>query len=152
IVCATGEWTLSVATWSCLGASARAATSIAGLSRKLPACCCDASSDRTSRSSASSPAHASCKNSARPPGGRSNAACNRLSTRRQRSESIGCPAGQFAIEPGLGGAPIAHDGDRRYLEHLRRFFHAESAKEAHFDDLHLDRKSTRLNSSHLGIS
>src|SRR5437899_6258362 len=127
---------LSGASLLSLAAMARAATSIAGLSRKLPASCREASSDRTSRSSASSPAQARRKNSARSSGGRSNAACSSLSTCFHCSESIACPAGQFAIKPRFGGAPIAHHRDRRYLEHLRRLFHAESAKEAHFDDLH----------------
>src|ERR1017187_9963648 len=117
-------------------AIARAATSIAGLSRKLSACCCEASSDRTSRSRASSPAHEWLRKESRSPGARSNAACNRLSTRFHRSESIGCSAGQFAIEPRLGGAPIAHHGDGRHFEHFGSLFHAESAKEAHFDHLH----------------
>ena len=48
-------------------ASARAATSIAGLSRKLPACSCAASSDRTSRSSASSSPQACRRNASRSP-------------------------------------------------------------------------------------
>src|SRR5437867_149045 len=118
-----------------LAAMARAATSIAGLSRKLPASCREASSDRTSRSSASSPAHACRKNSARSSGGRSNAARRSLSTCFQCSESIACPAGQFAIEPRFGGAPITHHRDRRYLEHLRRLFHAETAKYTTAPDL-----------------
>ena len=58
-----------------------------------------------------------------------------------------CPAvvraRQFAIEPGLGGAPVAHHSDWRYLEHLGRFFHAESAKEAHFDNLYFARIEPR---------
>src|SRR5881628_3983367 len=127
---------LSCASVPCLTAIARAATSIAGFSRKLAASCWEASSDRTSRSSASSPAQACRKNSARAAGGRSNAACSSLSTCFHWSEFIACLAAQFAVEPRLGGAPIAHHRDRRYLERLRRLFHAESAKEAHFDNLH----------------
>ena len=77
---------------SVFGAIARAATSIAGLSRKLPASCCEASSDWTSRSSSASPAHAWRRNSARSPGGRSKAACSSLSTCFHRAESIPSPA------------------------------------------------------------
>src|ERR1035437_10217386 len=120
----------------CWRTRARAATSIAGLSRKLPACCCEVSREQTSRSSTSSPAHACRKNPARSACGRSSTDCSRLSTRFHRSEAIAHPARQFAIEPGLGGAPVAHHGDGRDFEHLGRFFHVESAKEAHFDDLH----------------
>src|SRR6266705_2636996 len=130
------EPVVSGVSWFCFRAIARAATSIAGLSRKLPASCCEASSDRTSRSSASSPSHACRKHPARSPGGCSNAACSRSSTRFHRSESIICPAAQFVVEPRLGGAPVAHHGDRRYFEHLGRLFHAESPKETHFDNLH----------------
>src|SRR5271166_4511678 len=118
----------------CPEAIARAATSIAGLSRKLPAACCDASRERTSRSSASSPPHACRRNASRSSGRRSSADCSRPSICFHRSESIGCLARQFAIEPGLGGAPVAHHGDGRYFEHLGRLFHAEPAKEAHFYD------------------
>src|SRR5271165_2125688 len=121
----------------CSRARARAAASIAGLSRKLPASCCDFSRERTSRSRASSPAHASRRNASRSPGGRSSTDCSRLSTCFHRSESIDSPARQFAVEPGLGGAPVAHHGDGRHFEHLSRFFHAESAKEAHFYHLYL---------------
>src|ERR1700736_5540321 len=129
-------WPVRKPALSSLTAMARAATFIAGLSRKLPASSCEASSDRTSRSSDSSPPQACFKNSARSAGGRSNADCNRLSTRFHSSESIICPGGQFAIEPGLGGAPIAHYGDGRDFEHLGRFCDAEPAKEAHFHHLH----------------
>src|SRR5271165_1722807 len=120
----------------CSRARARAAASIAGLSRKLPASCCDFSRERPSRSRASSPAHASRRNASRSPGGRSSTDCSRLSTCFHRSESIDSPARQFAVEPGLGGAPVAHHSDGRHFEHLSRLFHTESAKEAHFDDLH----------------
>src|SRR6266404_1164093 len=112
----------------CLKAIACAATSIAGLSRKLPASCCEASSDRTSRSSGSSPAHACRKNASRSSGGRSSTDCSRLSTCFHRSESIAPPTAQFAVEPRFGGAPVAHHGDGRYFEHLGGLFHAESAK------------------------
>src|ERR1035441_3893449 len=122
--------------WHCWRAIARAATSIAGLCRKTPAFCSEATSDHTSRSSALSPAHACRKNSLRSAGGRSSTACSRSSTRCQRSDSIACLAGQLAIEPGPGGAPIAHHGDGRYFKHLGRLFHTESAKESHLDDLH----------------
>ena len=123
---------------------ARAATSIAGLSRKLPASCCEASSERTSRSSASSPAQACRRNAV--------ALLGRTLQRRLQQvidlfPSFGIhrsvPAGQFAIEPRLGGAPIAHHGDGRYFEHFGRLLHAESAKEAHFDDLHFARIEPR---------
>src|SRR5271165_5950931 len=128
---------VSGASLFCSRARARAAASIAGLSRKLPASCCDFSSERTSRSRASSPAHACRRNASRSPGGRSSTDCSRLSTCFHRSESIARPARQFAVEPGLGGAPVAHHGDGRYLEDLSRLFHAESTKEAHFYDLYL---------------
>src|SRR5579871_1023036 len=122
-------------------AMAFAATSIAGLNRNPPAASSEATSDRTSLSSASSPAQACRKNSARSTGGRSSAACSRSSTRLQRSDSIARrpsrPTGQFAVEPRPGGTPIAHHGDRRDFEHFRGLFHTESAKEAHFDYLHL---------------
>src|SRR5271166_4839401 len=133
----------SVVPLFCPEANARAATSIAGLSRKLPAACCDASNERISRSRTSSPAHACRRNASRSSGGRSSADCSRPSTCFQRSESIGRPARQFAVEPSLGGAPVAHHGDGRYFEHLSRLFHAESAKEAHLDDLHLARIEPR---------
>src|SRR5208337_283501 len=120
----------------CSRARARAAASIAGLSRKLPASCCDFSRERTSCSKASSPAHARRRNASRSSGGRSSTDCSRPSTCFHRSESIARPARQFAVEPCLGGAPVAHHGDGRYFEHLSRFFHAESAKETHFYDLH----------------
>src|SRR5271169_1471823 len=112
----------------CSRARARAAASIAGFSRKLPASCCDFSRERTSRSTASSPAHACRRNASRSSGGRSSADCSRLSTCFQRSASIGRPARQFAVKPGLGGAPVAHHGDGRYFEHLSRLFHAEVLK------------------------
>jgi len=41
--------------------------------------------------------------------------CRRLSTCFHRSEFIGGPAHQFAIEPRLGRAPITHHGDRRHF-------------------------------------
>src|SRR5216684_9068899 len=105
---------------------------MAGLFRKLPASCCDISRERTSRSSASSPAHACRRNASRSSGGRSSTNCSRLSTCFHRSESIAGPAPQFAIEPRLGGAPVAHHGDGRNFEHLGSLFHVESAKKAHF--------------------
>src|SRR2546427_2693230 len=108
----------------CLRAIARAATSIAGLSRKLPACCFDDSRERTSRSSALWPAHACRRSASRSWGGSSSADCSRLSTCFHRSESIACPAGQLSVKPGLGGAPVAHHGDGRYFEHLGCLFHA----------------------------
>src|ERR1022692_2145872 len=120
----------------CWPASASAATSIAGPSRKLPASPANISRERSSRSSGSSPAHACRRNASRSPGERSSANCSRLSSCFQRSEFIACPDGQFAVEPEFGGAPVAPDCDERYFEHFGRLFHAESAKEAHFDDLH----------------
>src|SRR5579863_3850211 len=121
----------------CCWARDRAASSIAGFSRKLPACCCAVSRERTSRSRSSSAPHAFRRNASRSSGGRSNTTCSRPSTCFQRSESIGRAAAQFAVEPSLGGAPIAHHGDGRDFEHLGRLFYAEAAKETHFDDLHL---------------
>src|SRR5260370_39240713 len=108
---------------------------MAGLSRKLPASCCDISRERTSRSSASSPADACRRNASRSSGGRPSTDCSRLSTCFHRSESIGRPAGQFAVQPGLSRAPVAHHRDGRYFEHLGGLLYTKSAKEAHFDDL-----------------
>src|SRR5208282_60008 len=127
----------------CCWARDRAAASIAGLSRKLPACCCAVSRERTSRSRSSSAPHAFRRNASRSSGVCSNTACSRLSIFFQRSESIDRTARELSIEPGLGGAPVPHHGDGRYLEHLGRLFYAESAKEAHFDDLHLTRIEPR---------
>jgi hypothetical protein len=39
----------------------------------------------------------------------------------------------------FGGAPIAHHSDGRDFEHFGCLFHAEPAKEAHFDYLHFAR-------------
>src|ERR1017187_7114698 len=125
----------SSVSWPSASANSRAASCIAGSSRKLPAKSRELSSERTSRSNASSPAHASRRNSERSSGGRSSTASRRLSTCFHRSGFIVCLARQFAVEPRLGGVPIAHHGDGRDFEHLGRFFHAESAKVAHFDDL-----------------
>src|ERR1022692_3610932 len=137
----TGKSALSCAallgSWLCPRAMARAATSIAGFCRNLPACSSDTSRERTSRSSISSPAHADRRNASRSSGARSSTDCRTSSTCFQRSESIVSPARQFAVEPGPGRPPVALHRDSRYLEHLRRLFHAESAKEAHFDNLHL---------------
>ena len=72
-------------------------------------------------------------------GERSSTACNRPSTCFQRSLSIAAPACEFAIEPGFGRAPVAHDCHGRYLEDVSRFFHAESAKKTHFDNLNFTR-------------
>src|SRR6266849_1811774 len=121
----------------CRRAKSLAATSSAGLSRNLPACSSDASRERTSRSSVSSPAHACRRNASRSSGARSITDCNTSSTCFHRSESIGGPASQFAVEPGPGRPPVALHGDRRHFEHFGSLFHAESAKEAHFDNLHL---------------
>src|SRR5439155_11803457 len=101
------------------------------------------SRDRTSRSSASSPAHACSRNASRSSGGRSSTDCSSLSSCFHLSESIACPARQLAVEPNLGGAPLAPHGNRRYFEHFGRLFHAEAAKEAHFDDLHFTRIEPR---------
>src|ERR1022692_1927276 len=137
----TGKSALSCAallgSWLCPRAMARAATSIAGFCRNLPACSSDASRERTSRSSVSSPAHADRRNTSRSSGGRSNADCRTSLTCFHRSESIVGPASQFAVEPGPGRPPVALHGNRRYFEYLGSLFDAESAKEAHFDNLHL---------------
>src|SRR5271167_3060627 len=137
------ELELSCVPWSCFRASARAATSIAGLSRKAPASCCATNKERTSRSSVVSPPQARRKKASRRCRGCSSTACRMLSTCFQRSESIGRAAGQFPVEPSLGRAPVPHDGDGRYLEHLGRLFHVQSTKEAHFDDLYLTRIESR---------
>src|SRR5215471_14706503 len=120
----------------CSPASACAASWMAGLSRKLPACSCDVNSERTSRSSAASPPQARRKNSPRLAGGCSSADWSRLSTCFHRSASIGGPAAHFPIEPSLRRAPVSHHGNRRYFEHLGGFFHAQPAEEAHLDHLH----------------
>src|ERR1019366_5440915 len=118
-------------------ARAPAATSIAGFCRNPPACSSDVSRERTSRSSASSPAHACRRNASRSSGGRSSTDCNTPSTCFHRSESIGGPASQLAVEPCPGRTPVALHGDSRYFEHFGSLFHAESAKKAHFNNLHL---------------
>src|ERR1017187_6390105 len=137
----TGKSALSCAallgSWLCPRAMARAATSIAAFSRNPPARSSDASRERTSRSSVSSPAQADRRNASRSSGGRSNADCRTSLTCFHRSESIVGPASQFAVEPGPGRPPVALHGNRRYFEHLGSLFDAESAKEAHFDNLHL---------------
>src|SRR5437773_1748400 len=120
----------------CWRARARAATSIAGSSRNLPTRRSDVSRDRTSRSRASSPEHAWRRNGSRSSGGRSSTDCSMSSTCFHRSEFICGPAGQLAVEPGPGRPPVALNSDSRYFEHLGSLFHAESAKEAHFHNLH----------------
>src|SRR5271165_5804404 len=110
---------------------------MAGLSIKLPACRCEDNRDRTSPASASSPAHAWRRNASRSPLGHPSTACRRLSTCLKRSESIVWFGGQFPVEPGLGGAPVAHHRDGRYLEHLGCFFHREPPKKTHFNHLRL---------------
>src|SRR5215471_1425962 len=120
----------------CSPASSCAASWIAGLSRKLPACSCDVNSERTSRSSSVSPPQACCKNSPRSAGGCSSADWSRRSTCFHRSASIGGPSAHFPIEPSLRRAPVAHHGNRRYFEHLGGFFHAQPAEEAQLDHLH----------------
>src|ERR1017187_4464999 len=134
-----GKSLLSCVSLLCWRAIARAASSMAGLSRKLPACCCAVSRERTSRSSAWSAAHAFRRNASRSSGGRSSTDGNRLATCFHRSLSIPCPGHKLPVEPGFGGAPVAHHGDRRYFKYLSRLFHAESAKKTHFDNLHFAR-------------
>src|SRR5690242_8474305 len=137
MVCPIRETALSGASSPSRCARALAAASIAGLSRNLPACSSDVSSERTSRSSVWSPAHACRRNASRSSGARSSADCSTSSTCFHCSESISAPASEFAVEPSLGRPPVALYGDSRYLEHLGSLFNAESAKEAHFDNLHL---------------
>src|SRR5579863_1997603 len=62
--------------------------------------------------------------------------CSRSSTCFHRSESIASRAPQLAIEPCLGGGPVAHHGVGRNLEYLRCFVDTEPAKETHFYDSH----------------
>src|ERR1035438_6222921 len=116
---------------------ARAASTIAGFSRKSTAWSSNASRERTSRSSVSSPAQAPVRKMSRSPGARSITDCSRLSTCFQRSESIGRPSRQLTIEPDLGRPPVALHGDWRDFEHFGRLFDGESTEEAHFDNLHL---------------
>src|SRR5215469_2557592 len=123
--------------WCCLCPTAAAATSIAGLSRKLPASSWEASTDRTSRSSSPSPRQAWRKNPSRSARGRSSTACRMLSIRFQRSGSIGRFALHFAIKPRPCGTPVPHHGYWRDLEHLRRFFHAQSSEKSKFHDSRL---------------
>src|ERR1039458_4896658 len=118
---------LSCASWLCPRAMARAATSIAAFSRNPPARSSDASRERTSRSSVSSPAHADRRNASRSSGARSSADCRTSLTCFHRSESIVSPASQFAVEPSLGRPPVALHGNSRYFEHLGSLFDAESA-------------------------
>src|ERR1035441_4790198 len=135
----TRESDVSGVAWFCRRARACAATCRAGSSRKLPVCSSDVNSERTSRSSVSSPAHARRRNASRSSGARSSTDCSTSSTCFHRSEFIGGSAGQLAVEPGLGRPPFALHGDSRYFEHLGGLFHAEPAKKAHFDNLHLAR-------------
>src|SRR5258708_21162168 len=121
----------------CWRARALAATSSAGFSRNFPACSSDINRERTSRSSVRSPAHACRRNASRSSGARSITDCSTLSTCFHRSESISGPASQFTVEPGPGRSPVALHGDSRHFEHLGSLLHAASAKEAHFDNLHL---------------
>src|ERR1022692_2071404 len=121
----------------CPRARALAATSSAGFSRNLPASASTVSRERTSRSSAWSPAHARRRNESRSSGARSSTDCSMSSACFQRSESIGDHASQFAVEPEFGGPPVALHCDSRYFEHFGSLFHTESAKKAHFDNLHL---------------
>src|SRR5260370_38193963 len=127
---------LSGASPSCWAAKACAATSIAGFSRTLSAGCSDLSKERTSPSSASSPAQACRRKASRCSGARSSTDWSTSSTCFHRSESIGGPASQFAVEPEFGRPPVAFHGDSRHFEHLGSLFDAESTEEAHFDNLH----------------
>src|SRR5260221_4194660 len=124
-------------------ATALAASSMAAFSRNLPACSSDISRERTSRSSVWSPAHACRRNASRSSGGRSITDCSTSSTCFHRSESIRGPASQFAVEPGPGRPPVTLHSDSRHFEHLCSLFHAEPAKEAHFDNLHFTRIDPR---------
>src|SRR3984957_13507529 len=118
-------------------ASVLAATSMAGFSRKLSVSGSNLSRERASRSSGSSPAHSRRRNASRSFGERCSAACRRLSSCPHRFESIACLAAQFAVKPKLGDAPVAPHGGGRHFEHFGRLLHAESAKKAHLNDLHL---------------
>src|ERR1700680_1198876 len=123
----------------CSRAATCAASSIAGLSRNPPNFCSSVSRERASRSSRSLPAQASRKKASRSSGGRCNAACSSLSSCFPCSESIAWSAAEFPIKPELGDAPVAPHRCGRHFEHFGRLFHTESAKKAHFDDLHLAR-------------
>jgi len=50
----------------------------------------------------------------------------------------GC-TGQFAVKPQARGSPIALYRNRGHFQHFGGFFHAQSAKEPHFDNLHFAR-------------
>src|SRR5258708_7781990 len=115
---------------------------MAGLSRKASAFGSKVSRERASRSSRSSPAHACLRKASRSSGERSSTACSSLSSCFHRSESIACPAAQFAVQPELGDAPVAPHGGGRHFEYFGRLLHAESPKEAHLDDLHFARIET----------
>src|SRR5713226_9352419 len=71
---------------------------------------------------------------------RSRAAWYSPSVRRHRSSSIAYSA-QLPQEPDLRHLPIAHDRFGRYLQDLGGLLHAESAKEAQFNNLTLSRVS-----------
>src|SRR5258706_7751508 len=123
-------------------AIAFAATSMAGLSRKLSVSSSNFSRERASLSSASSPVHACRRNASRFSGERSRTAWSSLSSCLHRSGSIAPSAAEFAVKPQLGDAPVASHRGRRYFENFGRLLYAESAKEAHLDDLHFARIET----------
>src|SRR3984885_1780444 len=111
-------------------AMAFAATLIAGSSRKSLAFLCEMRRDLTSCSSAASPAPSRRRNSSRSSDDTSSADCNRESTCFHRAASIARSATHVAVKPGASVPPIPHHSDRRYLEHFRRFLHAQASKEA----------------------
>src|SRR5579863_3274401 len=115
---------------------------MAGFSRNPSAWCSSVKRDRASRSSRSSPAHASRRKASRSSSGRCNAACSSLSSCFHCSESIAGPTVKFAIKPELGNAPVAPHGGWRHFEHFGSLLNTESAKKAHLDDLHLTRVET----------
>src|SRR5215469_1187513 len=124
-------------------ARARTATSTAVFSRKLPASSCSISRERASRSKASSPAQARRRNASRSSGKRARADCRTLSSCFQRLESIGCPSGEFAVQPHFGDAPIPSHRNGRDFEDLGCLLDAEPAKKTHFDDQHFTRINSR---------
>ena len=52
-------------------------------------------------------------------------------------------AGELAIQPDLGAAPVASHGHWRDLEHHGGLFDAETAEKSHFDDMHFARIDAR---------
>src|SRR5438309_9030748 len=127
-------------------ASDRAATSKAGLSKKVSASWCEDNRERSSHSSVLSPSHTSRTKVSRSPGGCCKADCSSSSMRCHCSDCIGSSTAHFTVEPRLCGAPVAHHSDRRDIQHFGRLLDAEAAEETHLHNLHFTRIEPRQSS------